>query len=85
MRSKKEVEPIIRKIYTNKVKSKLGRIDHVSKTDCDYRVIIEDATKIRMVAEVQRKDIDNYFIEHKRQSAIKNIVKALNNFEPVDV
>jgi len=81
MRPVEEVAPIIKKIYADEIEPKLGKIVRVSEDDYNYRVIIEGKNNVKMVTEVRRKDVDDYFKGHTKQSAKENIIKALNSFK----
>jgi hypothetical protein len=78
MRTLKEVRPIIEDIFRN-LPNKPGKIFHMSNKDMLYRVAIETPDKQTLIAEISRKDIDDYFGDYNKKEAKKNIELALQN------
>lgn len=84
MKSVEEVKPVIQKIYRNNVKEKSGKISNISIVGYVYRVVVETDDKEMLVAEVQRKFIDDYIDKDDKQAA-QWIIDALSNFRPVSI
>ena len=81
MRTVDEVRPIIESIFRN-LSNKPGVISHMSTKDMLYRVAIETPDKQIFIAEISRKDIDDYFEDYNKKEAKKNIELALQSAPP---